>query len=153
VPGLVAALVAALALGAGPEVSVEGPRDAAGWKERNAARARAGLLPRKPPARKPDRRARRLVRLAAPPPVYLGEPAAVRDLATGPRAEPAGWVEGAAPSALRLVSELVVSPRAPAPPVAAAGVELAVAPRPRAMGLALAATGVVTDVALILRAR
>jgi hypothetical protein len=163
VSGLVAALVAALALAAGPRPPAAEPDRAPGWRERNAARARAGLLPRKPPARKPrafDRRGRKIIRLAAPPPTFLGDPAPVAELGPageGPIVELAGGAEAPEPglrvAAEGVVTELAVSPRRPPISLSAAGVETHAALGPRPGGLALTATGVVAEAVLTLPLR
>lgn len=156
-PGLVAALALSVALGAAPAAPASAAPQAASWRERNAARAKAGLLPRKPPARKPralDRRGRRIVRLAAPPPVFLGEPVAIADATEPPRAEPAGWVEDAAPlrlSAAGVEADAEISPRRPPLALAASGVEARAVLRPRSPGLALAASGVEVELTVSLR--
>jgi hypothetical protein len=163
VPGVVAPLLAALALAAGPPPASAPGVDAAGWRARNAARAKVGLLPRKPPTKKPrglDRSGRRLVRLPAPPPTFLGEPGTLADVGGGPPdalAEPARWMEDAPAPTLRALAggvetELAISPRRPPLQALATGVETTALLRPRP-GVALAASGVVTEVSLTLRVR
>jgi hypothetical protein len=77
------ALALALALAAALAAPKAFARPASGgsdWEQRNASRARAGLLPRKPPPRKrADPSARRAVPLVAPAPTFLGEPVPLPD--------------------------------------------------------------------------
>lgn len=163
-PGAVASIVTALALVAGsPPAPAPAGDGAAGWRARNAARARVGLLPRKPPAKRPraiDRRGRRIQRLAAPAPTFLGAPEAIADVGGAPPdafAEPARWVEEPPAPTLRALAggvetELAVAPRRPPLRALATGVETVALLRPRP-GVALAASGVLTDVSVTLRLR
>jgi hypothetical protein len=162
VPGAAASIVAALALAAGqPQAPAYADEAGTSWRARNAARARSGLLPRKPPAKRPravDRRGRRLLRLATPPPTFLDAPAVLADVGgTTPdaSAEPARWVEEAPAPALRAVAggvetELAVSPRRPPLQALATGVETRASLRPRPPA-AVAASGVQIEVSLTLR--
>jgi len=75
---LAAALAVSLALGTG-EARARASGGDASWDAKNAARAKLGLLPRKPPrkARPMLRNGTRIVPSSAPAPTFLGEPGTV----------------------------------------------------------------------------
>lgn len=112
-----AALVAALSLGQPwPRTHVE--RQAAPLAPLNAVRARAGLLPRKAPARTAlARNGRRLVRVTATAPAFVGEPGtlpevAAIDPAPAPGADaPAQDPGGLRASALGVTTDVTLSMR------------------------------------------
>ncbi len=78
---LAVSLAVAFALGAGEEGARPVPSRDAGAAAQNAARAKMGLLPRKPPAkaRAAHRNGRRIVPTSGHLPTYLGEPGALGD--------------------------------------------------------------------------
>ncbi len=96
---LAAALALALALG--PSA---GPPARSGAEGSNAARARAGLLPRKrpPPPARADARPRRIVTVSAPAPTFLAEPAPLARLAPVAAPGPPRLVAPTRVGALRL---------------------------------------------------
>ena len=169
------AALLALALAADP---ADPPRRAA-LDPSNAARAKAGLLPRKAARTRPevrDVRGRRVITVRAPAPTYLAEPAPLAE--SGPLVEPAPVADdddavatseatgdrdsgvpppervGArGPTQVRRLHDAVTPGRAGSEPEdAAADVEPAAIAPPEELGtLRAALVGVVTDVVLRIR--
>jgi hypothetical protein len=81
----------ALALAASPST----PPRRTGLDLSNSARARAGLLPRKPARTREDVRGRRLLTIKAPSPTYLAEPAPLAEDAREAEVEPIAATEAA----------------------------------------------------------
>jgi hypothetical protein len=80
----------ALALGAGKDARPRATEVDASWRATNSARAKAGLLPRKPPRKiRAVLRGRRLLPAAVVSPTFLGEPGTLADAAqAAPHREP-----------------------------------------------------------------
>ncbi len=151
----VAALLA-VAVAASPST----PPRRTGLDVSNSARARMGLLPRKP-ARRADVRDRRLLTIRAPAPTYLAEPAPLAEDAPDADVEPVAGAEAAPgdggvadPGAERVAArgpvEAVTLPStdAPADP---ADAPPAVAPPEELGAIRFAAVGVETEVTLRMR--
>ena len=104
-----ASLAVALALGAGEEVArVARGRDAE-WATQNAARAKIGLLPRKPPAkvRAAYRNGRLIVPTSGHLPTFLGEPGTLGD--PMPPSPPAGDGRAFRVAARGIVTDVTLS--------------------------------------------
>jgi hypothetical protein len=149
----------ALALAASPST----PARRTGVDMSNAARAKVGLLPRKPARTRADVRSRRLLTIKTPAPTYLAEPAPVADEAEQGDVEPiaaadaASDADGVADDRARLIPargpvEVVRLPPSYAPE--AEIVELppaAIAPPEEIDAIRFAAVGIETEVTLRIR--
>ncbi len=152
----VAAFVA-LAVAASPST----PPRRTGLDVSNSARARMGLLPRKPARARADVRGRRLLTIRAPAPTYLAEPAPLAEDAPDGGAEPVAAADAApgddgvadrddARVAARGSVETVRLPSDAAAP-GAADRSAAIAPPEEVGALRFAALGVETELTLTMR--
>ncbi len=126
----------------------------------NSARARIGLLPRKPARTRAEVRGRRLLTIKAPAPTYLAEPAPIASDAGGEveavaAAEAAPVAHAAGGGGVELVAargpvEVVALPSFDATEVAEAPAR-AIAPPEELDALRFAALGVETEVTLRMR--
>ncbi|HEX9050779.1 MAG TPA: hypothetical protein VF841_09625 [Anaeromyxobacter sp.] len=148
----------ALAVAASPT----SPPRRTGLPTSNSARARMGLLPRKPARTRADRRERRLLTIGTPAPTYLAEPAPLAEGAPGGELEAAVGVapaaggaeladRGAGLVAARGPVETVRLPSAGAPDARAGGGPPAIEPPEEVGALRFAALGVETEVTLRMR--
>jgi hypothetical protein len=150
----VAAFVVALAVAVSPST----PARRTGADLSNAARAKVGLLPRKPARTRADVRGRRLLTIKTPAPTYLAEPALLADGARDD-VEPVAQAdadEGVADAdgprvAARGRVETVQLPSIDVPPAEPADAPRAISPPEEVGALRFAALGVDTEVTLRMR--
>jgi hypothetical protein len=148
-----------LALAASPSA----PARRTGVDMSNAARAKVGLLPRKPARTRADVRGRRLLTIKTPAPTYLAEPAPVAEEAEEGDVEPLAAADGGpAADAVAADAPQRVPARGPVevvrlPPSYAPAAEIeelpvaAIAPPEEIDAIRFAAVGIETEVTLRLR--